>query len=407
MTEQLAISASSYDVFQQCARMYYWKHVVRLSPTKTGGARRFGSLYHAGLEAWWHESDGGVVPWKDRDLSLVMALRAIHDAAKRLEVLDVFEIALAEALMTAYHVRYFDLDFESPPDMARSVEVDFELPLVDERGREVRGWVLRGKKDSIKRFPDKRTRPVEHKSTTYEISGTSDYWTQLRVNVQVSIYIDVSRRLGTSDVSEALYDVSRRPLLRPGLATPEEKRKYTKGKGCKHCGGRAGGKLGVAPGTGRIMVRTKVDGDGHLLPSPVDVETSCTSCDGTGWNEAPRLHEKQRLTDESTLDFKSRVASDIADDPNEYFRMGTVTRSADQIAEARQDLVVTTGLIEALLTLARQAGDAYSPAARRVWPRNSAACTNVYGRRCDYLDVCSGAVEPFESPLYRIRGKGK
>jgi hypothetical protein len=74
----------------------------------------------------------------------------------------------------------------------------------------------------------------------------------------------------------------------------------------------------------------------------------------------------------------------------------------------RADLVVTTGEIGALMTLAQGKPDGItSVAGRRCFPRNTHSCTNHYGRNCDYLMVCSGQTDPWTGGLYQIRKKGQ
>lgn len=401
------ISASSYARFNTCPRLYYYENVLRLVRVRQDGARAFGTMYHAGLEAWWRAMDGGHVPWRDADAALVEALKAVNASGAHIDT-DPFEIARAEVMLVAYHARYIGLDFDTVTE-GGGVEEAFDVALLDPEGKEIHGWRVIGKRDAFKRFNDiGRVRVVEHKQTASEIHGASDYWLRLKLAMQPSIYIDSAQRLGF-DVNEALYDVSRRSDIRPLKKTPEEKRRMTKGKGCPHCGGRKGGRGGAAAGTGRIMITSQVDGDGRKLSKPIDVETTCTSCDGTGWHEAPHLDKKQRIEDESIEDFKARLADELLDEddpntPNEYFRMGVVTRTTEQIREARASLVVTTGLIGSLISWAQKiANDPRDVAARRCFPQNDGACTNQWGRRCDFLDVCSGAVNPFESPLYQVR----
>lgn len=399
------ISASSYARFNTCQRLYYYENVLRLVRVRQDGARAFGTMYHAGLEAWWRAMDGGDTPWREADAALVAAFKAVHDSGRHINT-DPFEIARAETMLLAYHERHFELDFETITD-GGGVEESFDVPLLDPDGKAIKGWRVIGKRDAFKRFTKiGRSRVVEHKQTSSEIHGASDYWLRLKLAMQPSIYIDAAQQLGFHEVNEALYDVSRRPDIRPLRKTPDEKRRMTKGKGCPHCGGRKGGKLGSAKGTGRIMITTPVDGDGRRLSKPVDVEVDCTSCKGSGWHEAPRLPANQRDADESIEDFKARLANELIEDPDAYFRMGVITRSPEQIAEARANLVVTTGLIGSLITYAQSiASDPCDLAARRCFAQNDGACTNQWGRRCDFLDVCSGAVDPFESPLYQVQTK--
>lgn len=397
------ISSSGYATAMTCPRLWYFKYVLRLERTRRDGARGFGTMYHAGLAAWWSSMDGGDVPWRDADEALVLALRAIHESSTHIDT-DPFDTARAEAMMTVYHARNFELHFESVEPGKSGVEEAFDIELLDPEGRAVPGWRVVGKKDAFKRFLD-GVKVVEHKQTSQEIHGTSDYWTRLRIDTQVSIYIDAGQRLG-HNVDAALYDASRRPGILPKLKTPDEKKRITKGQGCPHCGGRKGGKGGALKGSGHIMTRTKVDGDGRPLPAPIDVQLTCTACDGTGWYEAPRLDARQRDEDETPEDFKQRCLEEIDDDVDKHFRMGTIRRSREDIEESRADLVFTTATITAMLTYAQKVST--SPrdvAARRCFPRNDGACTNQYGRRCDFIDVCSGAVDPYQSPLYQVRAK--
>lgn len=394
----LKISASTYNQFRSCPRLYYWSSVVKLDRIKQDGARRFGTLYHAGLEEWWKAMDGGDVPWRDKDAALVLAINGIHANAKHIDT-DPFEVARALAMITAYHARYFELEFESVA--INSTEVWYELPLLDADDREVPGWLIVGKKDAIKRFVS-LVKPVEHKTTSQEINGGSDYWKAVAINTQVSLYIDASCRTG-HQTDRLLYDVSRKPGEKPQLATPVEKRKFTAGKGCKECGGRAGGKLGVLKGTGKI-VRLVVDAG-----KKKEVQVDCEPCNGTGWVEAPKLYAKQRILDETHDDFRLRVTEEIASDPDMYFRMADAIRTPDQIRESRHDVFITTGEMGALLELARQKsdGDVTRNEARMVFPKNTQQCTNMYGRSCDYIDICSGGTNPWESSLFQIRKRDK
>lgn len=399
MTKTRNLSPTSYNKFRTCPRLYYWEEVVRIERAREDGARRFGTLYHAGLEHWWRAMDGGDVPWRDTDAAIKAALEGIANNARHVAT-DPYEVARAEAMMVAYHTRYISLEFETV-DGGKDVEVWFGHPLVDADGHEVPGWRVVGKKDARKRFANGRIQIVEHKQTTMDIKPGSDYWARLAIDTQISIYVDAAQRDGLR-CHEVLYDVSRKPDLDPLLKTPEEKRRFTKGKGCSECGGRAGGKLGVAQGTGKVP-KTVTDPDSGKSD---DVLAECVACNGTGWKEAPRLDARQRTEDENVNDFKLRVAEEIAEVPDAYFRMGTVTRSPEQLAEARQDLVVTSAEIDALINFARRYDEqCISPHARTCFPRNAQTCTNIYGRRCDFLDVCSGAADPFNSPLYQIKGK--
>ncbi len=376
-----------------CPRLYFWEHVIKMKRTKDDGARRFGTMYHKGLEAWWTAMDGGDVPWRDKDSALVAALQGIADNARHIDT-DPYDVAKAEAMMIAYHARYFELEFQSV-HAGGGAEMWFNMPLRDGNGTEVPGWRVTGRKDVVKLFPDGRVKPVESKTTSSKIGLGDDYWARLAVDMQVSIYIDEAQRSGFA-TEEALYDVSRKPGVEPRKATPTENQRMTKGKGCSSCGGRGGGKLGVAQGTGKVMAAA-IEGGKQLT-----VEVDCTVCGGSGWKEAPALHKGTRLDDEPPAEFKVRVAEEIAEDPNAYFRQCIIKRTPDQLAESRDNLVVTTGIIGSLTSLAQATGALESQKAKRCFAQNTGACTSIFGRSCDFLPVCSGQVNPFDSHLYTI-----
>lgn len=390
------ISASSYTKFRTCPRLFLYEQILGITLVRDEGARRFGTLYHAGLEAWWREM-AGRPPWTSVDAALVAAIKGIAENARHVQT-DPFEVARAEVMIVGYHATYLELDFTLPELPGGGVETSFDVALRDPEGKVIPGWRLRGKKDALVRFnSEDRSKVVEHKTSGQEIGAGSDYWARLSIDTQSSIYIEAAQQLG-HDVDTVLYDVSRKPEARPLLATPLLKRKMTKGKGCTLCGGRAGGKLGVAQGTGEIMVEVTVGARKEERPA------KCSGCAGSGWTEAPRLNAKQRDHDEDVMEFKARLNDEIIEEPNTYYRQGDLRRDPDALAEARADLMITTGEIGALVTLSRNTERGMSSReSRRCWPRNTQACTNVYGRRCDFIDICAGTVNPYESTLYQIK----
>jgi hypothetical protein len=69
---------------------------------------------------------------------------------------------------------------------------------------------------------------MEHKTTSERIRDDADsYWSKLAMDHQVSTYVVGAESMGYA-VSETLYDVLRKPMLRPLEATPEEMRKFKK-----------------------------------------------------------------------------------------------------------------------------------------------------------------------------------
>lgn len=405
-----SISASSYGTLRTCPRLFYFEQVLYMQRVREEGARAFGTLYHKGLESWWQHAGEGDAPWASTDDALMAALAAINENARHADT-DQYERAAADALMIGYHVRWKSLAFTR---VGAGVEEWFKEPLVDPDGRPVPGWNIIGRKDACVQFLDKsRASIVEHKHTRQDITFGSQYWERIKVDMQSSMYLDSVRAHGI-DATEVLYDVSRRPDLSPELATPPDKREYTKGKGCKTCGGTVSGD--IVAGSGRVLKQSVTKGKGakattkiELVPCEKDAPGSdpCPDCDGSGMKEHSKLYARCRETDETPADYGKRIAEELQRAPDVYYKQASVLRDAVQLAEARADLVAATIEIDALWARARNvapSGDLYSAQARRCFPRNTSTCMHVYGRRCDWLEVCSGTVEdPRQSQLYRIK----
>lgn len=178
---------------------------------------------------------------------------------------------------------------------------------------------------------------VEHKTSGEDIAPGSDYWRRLRLDTQSSTYLVGATALGYTPRG-VLYDVARRPALRPLKATPEGSRKRTK--------------------------------------------------DG-------RLYAGQREVDETPDEYELRIVEDIVADPDKYFQRGLVVRLADEARAAAEDAwTVGRWIREAQLEADAGAGEA-------AWPRNPDSC-HQYGSHCDYWAICSGQAEPTDPTLYEV-----
>jgi hypothetical protein len=180
----------------------------------------FGSLFHAGLDAWWSA-------YKDPQASLLALSDALAAMALyRAEIapsIDDANAAKADLLMTAYDRRW-------AASMAEwevlGVEVEFMVVLPGRKRLRVSGKLdklLRKRVDGSIWFG-------EHKTSGADLGPGSTYWQKLRMDPQVSIYHMGVRELG-HEPAGCLYDVVENPKQRPLLATPVELRKYTKKDG--------------------------------------------------------------------------------------------------------------------------------------------------------------------------------
>jgi RecB family exonuclease len=276
------LSNSSLNTFRRCPREYYFRYVLLRKGRAKAAALRFGTLFHAALNAWWR-----------RNGSALEKLRAALDALDaQNEEKDPFELAKARALIIGYTARWGEEGYET-----LAVEKQFRLPILDEGGRVFNasgqigttaprsiGFDLGGAIDAIVNRRG-RVRNVEHKTTSSDISVGSDYWRHVvAMDPQVSTYHAAAHRLGFAPV-DTLYDVVRKPGLVPLLATPEESRKYTK---------------------------------------PTKTEPIA------------RLYKGQREDDETPEAYEARIVADIEENPGFYFaRMPIVRLEHDDVEHAR------------------------------------------------------------------------
>jgi hypothetical protein len=108
-------------------------------------------------------------------------------------------------------------------------EIRFDAPLMNpETGGTSKTFHLAGKIDALaKEKTTGKVVIVEHKTTGQDIGPGSDYWRKLPIDGQVSGYYCGAQALD-HEASTCLYDVIRKPTIKPYKATPEEKRKYNK-----------------------------------------------------------------------------------------------------------------------------------------------------------------------------------
>lgn len=280
------ITASRLRAFRRCKRLHRNRYELgrrRIAPTALPLA--FGTLFHRGLEAWWTAMmdaqrwvrDGGEGEIGSLGiLDVALGAMAVDGADDEQAELNEYEQARARELMRGYHARWF---LETLELEIIGIEVEFLGPLINPAtGRASKGFRLGGKIDALVRR-NGRVWLVEHKTSAADIAPGATYWLRLRLDGQVSTYFEGGRILG-HDVGGCIYDVAKKPAIRPKLATPEDARKYTK--------------------------------------------------DG-------RLYATQREEDETPDEFGERVREAIMEDPGAWYARGDVVRLDESLAEHGAD----------------------------------------------------------------------
>lgn len=320
------MTASRARDARACRRRHYLKYSLGYRPVEDAHELRFGTLAHAGLEAWFLAAKEGL----PQDAWLDAALRAVTEREA-----DAVDLARVQVMLTAYHLRWKDEPYE-----VLGVEVPFEGPLINPAtGRASQNWKLAGKLDALVRDRrDGRVLVVEHKTSKEDVSPGSDYWRRLRLDGQVSIYFEGGRILG-HDIAGCLYDV----LSKPGhdlKAVP-----LLDEHGNKIVLDAQGERVRTAQGKWR---QTGDTAQGYVL----------------------------QTRPETVEEYRERVAGVVAEAPERWCSRGEVVRLEDEMHGALTDV----------WQLAQQLRE--EELAQR-WPRNPDACFPP-GRTCPYWSACAG-----------------
>ncbi len=321
------LTTSSAKAFRACARLYSFKYELGYRAVESAGVLRFGTLVHAGMEAWWLAAMAG-----ETDGRIAAALAAVAAAGEA----DPYELARAEAMLVGYHAKWADV-----PMRVLAVEAEFTGPLVNpETGAASRTWARAGKIDAIAILGDYGPEPrvVEHKTSSEDVSVGSDYWVRLRLDPQISTYLRGAEDLGVR-AAGCLYDVLAKPMQRPS-AVPI------------------------------------VDDDGVKIVFDAAGERVRTK-DGKKWRQTGDAAEGLTLQTrpETPDEYKARILAAIAENPDRYYQRGEVVRLEEDVADAAFDTWQTGRLIREAQIANR-------------WPRNPDACSR-YGRTCEFLPICT------------------
>ena len=311
------LTHSRLACYRACPRRHYLRYELGLRSAESSFAMKVGSAFHAALEA------------VDKGLDVGAAIEPHVD--------DPYDLALVAAMLHAHTERWGGQRLE-----VLATELEFHLPLRNpETGSPTPTWTMDGVIDRLVKLPDGRIALQEYKTTTRDFSPGADYWVGLHLDQQLSIYVLAARELGY-DVATILYDVTRRPTIRPKLATPIAERKYTQKKSTR---------------------------DGVVFP-------------------AGSIYANQREADETPEEFAARVVETIDADPIKHFARIEIARLDQDLEDCAAEVWVQQKVIRS----SQKTGG---------WYRNPVSCFNPYP--CSYLSVCQNRDLETNTPVGFVR----
>ena len=206
------LTHSRMAAFRACPRRHWLRYELGLRRDEQTPALRIGSAFHAVLDVLHKRETRKDTPYPD------------------LGDMPIYEQAVVAAMVNVHKKHH-------PPIEMVASEIPFRLPLTHRRtGRASTVWEWGGVIDGIGwAHWGNGLALVERKTTAMDIAPGAPYWSRVIRDQQISQYFTAAKRLG-HDIRTVVYDVIRRPLHQPRLATPMDKRKYRKSDGRLYAG---------------------------------------------------------------------------------------------------------------------------------------------------------------------------
>lgn len=343
----IRLSASSVKRFKDCPMKWHLARQVRRA--EDTDALRMGTNFHAMMEA----HDGG----EDALAALYAAYE--HCPPSKSQFDWAVECQTIHAMYLGHRWYWQD----DPLGDTVDVELQFELPLMHPAlNLPLPGGQRVGRIDRLLLRYDGRYYQHEYKTTSSDVSATSDYWNRLRMDTQVSFYDLALHEMGLdAPIGGAFYDVTRKPTIKPKFLTQAETQRFIVSAGEYH-----GEQFEIVqPDTGPIIIN--------------------------GWAAEIKQQKAGWQLRETPLMYRARLLDDMYERPEHYFARREVPRTSLDRAKFAQELFA---LYECMKHTASN-GYAY---------RCEARCDDFGG--CEYRGLCRNGLDPADLDDNELAAKG-
>jgi hypothetical protein len=345
------LTNSRMRTYKTCNRKHYISYELGIRPDTEAKVFRLGGAVHLGLD---RKCKGD-----DQDAAIgaaVASYEVLPPWANTDEAVGEWmcERETVAALLAGYFWRWGD-DNSLANQLTGVAEViaselAFELPIRNpETNKATPTFKVAGKIDKIVRLADGRLAVMEHKTCGESIEPASDYWKRLRIDQQISLYMLAARELG-HDVQTVLYDVIRKPAIRPTQIPQLD----------------AEGRKIVLDAEGNRCLKVNLKKDG--TPGAGHGEPYQSGNAEKGWTLSTRT--------ETSQEFGERLLADITERPEFYFARQEIPRLDADLLEFRHELWQQAQAIRETQKTGRHF-------------RNTNACTLM--GRCQYFEQCTNS----------------
>jgi len=333
------LTASSTKTCKQCPYKYYLRYVVGLRRDREATPLRFGGNWHRGLELL---GQGCVAADMQGQLATEYRDRPEYISPEAWEV-EYYTVASA---LAAYAWYYQNDGLE-----VVATESEFCLPITNpESGRPSTKWRRAGKIDRRIRMGEHEM-IEEHKTTSEDIAPGSDYWRNLRIDSQISMYLSAAREIG-HPTSGILYDVFRKPQIRPKKLSLKD----------------AVGFLTTNLYCGQTFDVTIQRDEAKKI---VGVQVNACKATLEPLKAGPTLRETPAM-------FGARVLQSITELPDQYFARQEIARTEADMEAAAFEL---WAIMQQINSMSRTGH----------WYKNETQCVRM--GRCEFCDICFDGVD--------------
>jgi hypothetical protein len=238
-------------------------------------------------------------------------------------------------------------------DIYREEELEEVFPELEFRHRIAgsRTFEAGGKIDGLGRSRSGHLVLIEHKTCSDSLEPDSDYWLRLRANPQILQYVTAARNEGW-DVTHVLYDVTRKPTIRP-RQIPE------------------------LDADGLKTVRDDVTGERAVTKQGTPRQSA-----GPGLTLVTR--------EESGEEFARRLRDDALSRPGFYFARQEVPVLEQDLEEFRESQVQISRMILDRRRQERRLAEGIPR--ERAWPRH---VNGILCPHCEYAGFCLSGASPW------------
>ena len=217
-----SLSHSSMSTFKTCRKKFWYSYILGLRRDRDQTALRMGSAIHLGLDhiAQGYTAEQAIAAVRE---GYAIMPKWVENGGPDAEYDWQIEQVKVEELLRGYAWRWRD---DSITIVASETQFDHTINNPDTGGVST-VFHFAGKIDKVIRLNDGRLAVMEHKTTSEDIDPASGFWDRCVMDTQISGYSVAAKRMG-HDVQTVLYDVIRKPTIKPSRATPMEVRKFKK-----------------------------------------------------------------------------------------------------------------------------------------------------------------------------------